>query len=245
MFGSSGNSFQRNYPVIFNLIALNVVIWIAQITLKQFDLTGIGSLHYFKTENFKPFQIVTSFFMHSPSGPHHLLFNMISLYFFGTMLERAWGSKRFFIFYMACGVGASVLTQVTIPFSVDQIWNQVASTIPDITDELKNSIEYKTQMNAYKAELLNDYSMLGASGAIMGVLAAAAYLFPNTPVLLMFIPIPIKLKWLTLLYVAYDLFGGFKKIEGDNVAHFAHLGGALVGFLLVFFWNKTNKKTFY
>jgi membrane associated rhomboid family serine protease len=163
----------------------------------------------------------------------HIFFNMFGLYLFGEKLEKAWGSKRFLIFYLVCGVGASVLTQFTIPFNASQFAKsaemaQYRDIVPQIIEEYKEN-----------------YSALGASGALMGVLAAFAYLFPNTERFIMLIPMPIKSKYIIAIYVLLDLFGGVYPSRGDNVGHFAHLAGALVGFLLVLYWNKTNKKTFY
>ncbi len=232
---SSGNRYQKENPIVFNLIIINVLVWLAQTIITKINLTDLGSLYYYKAENFKPFQFVTSIFMHQPGNPGHLFFNMFSLYFVGTMLERYWGSKRFFIFYLVCGIGAGILTQFTIPYSVEAMANAAFDSEPT----------RGYTIDAIKESYLEQYRALGASGAIMGLLAGAAYLFPNTPVLIMFIPIPIKLKYVVILYVLYDLYGGVGNFVGDNVGHFAHLGGALIGFLLVLYWNKTNKKTFY
>ncbi len=231
-FNSSGNSFQRNSPVVFWLIVANVAVFLAQKFLENFNVTNLISLHYFTSPEFKPYQIITSFFAHSPYMFTHILFNMFCLYTFGTALERVWGSKRFFSFYMICGVGASIIVLLMVPFSASQY---VKSLVSNADGNMLDIIqEYKMQ-----------YSALGASGAIMGVEAAFAYLFPNTELMLMFIPVPIKAKYVIPGFILLDLFGGFGYRTGDNVGHFAHLGGALVGFLLVLYWNKTNKKTFY
>jgi membrane associated rhomboid family serine protease len=234
-FYSSGNHYQKENPVVYNLIIFNIIVWLAQIVITKVNLTELGALHYFKSELFKPFQFVTSMFMHDARSPGHLFFNMFSLYFVGTILERYWGSKRFLLFYLICGVGANILTQFTIPYSAIGMANELA-TVPE---NKGFSLETLRQYS------INIYSSLGASGAIMGLLAGAAYLFPNTPVMIMFIPIPIKLKYLVILYAIYDIVGGLGNFAGDNVGHFAHLGGAILGLLLVYYWNKTNKKTFY
>jgi membrane associated rhomboid family serine protease len=141
--------------------------------------------------------------MFAHGGFFHLLFNMFVLWMFGTMLERIWGPKRFFIFYFACGLAAG-----------------------------------------FAHLLLQNAPAVGASGAIMGLLAAFAYLFPNTQLIMFPIPVPIKAKYAIALLAAYDIFGGVSS-SGDNIAHFAHLGGLVMGFILVLTWNKTNKKTFY
>jgi membrane associated rhomboid family serine protease len=234
-FYSSGNRFQKEHPVVFNLIIFNVIVWLAQSIITHVNLTQLGAMHYYKSAEFKPFQVVTSMFMHQQQNPAHLFLNMVGLYFFGAMLERVWGSKRFFSFYLICGIGANILSQFTIPYSAVGMANELAQ----VRGNEGFSLEY---LKEYSIET---YSSLGASGALMGVLAAAAYLFPNTQAMIMFIPVPIKLKFLVLAFVLYDLFGGLGNIPGDNVGHFAHLGGALIGFLMVLYWNKTNKKTFY
>jgi membrane associated rhomboid family serine protease len=228
----SGNNIQRASPIVFNLIIINALVYLAQLFLKQFDVTELGALHYYQSPLFKPVQFVTSMFMHSPSSFGHIIFNMFTLYIFGSMLERFWGSKRFLFFYLICGLGASVAEQFMVPFSAEKFAEAIVSMEGGDTAQL--AAMYKEQ-----------YSSLGASGAIMGLMAAFAYLFPNTEMMILFVPFPIKAKYIVPIYVLIDLFGGLNRTVGDNVAHFAHLGGALVGFLLVLYWNKTNRNTFY
>ncbi|MEO7044332.1 MAG: rhomboid family intramembrane serine protease, partial [Ferruginibacter sp.] len=149
-----------------------------------------------------------------------------------TFLERFWGSKRFLIFYLACGIGASIILFLTIPFSAEQFAKS--------SEALQYGGYSKDLVESFKQQ----YSALGASGAIMGLEAAFVYLFPNTQLYIMFIPIPIKAKYVIPLFMLIDVFGGFYHIAGDNIGHFAHLGGALIGFLLVIIWNR-NRKKFY
>jgi membrane associated rhomboid family serine protease len=234
MFNKSGNAFQKDTPVIKNLIIFTGIVWLAQVIIKQANITEMGALHYYQSEAFRPYQLVTAMFLHSPQGPMHIFFNMFTLYFFGTILERVWGSKKFLFFYLFCGIGAAFTEQLAIPFLAEKFAN---GYVP--ADGIR--ILHSEIVEAYKQQ----YSSLGASGAIMGVLAAFAFLFPNTPLMFIFIPVPIKAKYLVGIYVLLDLFGGFSGFQGDNTAHFAHLGGALFGFILVLYWNKTNKKTFY
>lgn len=232
-FNSAGNSFQRQSPVVFYLIVINVLVFLAQLMVKSFNITEWGSLHYYTSPEFYPHQLITNFFLHAPGMLAHIFFNMFCLYTFGAILERVWGSKRFFTFYMICGIGAAVIMMLFIPFTAQQ-FARSAEAIPygGNTPEV---------IEAYK----NQYSALGASGAIMGLEAAFVYLFPNTELYVMFIPIPIKAKYIIPFLILLDLFGGFYHVEGDDVGHFAHLGGALIGFLLVLFWNKTKKDSFY
>lgn len=190
--------------IVKNLLIANVLIFLAQM---YFERMG-NPLEYYGAlmpvgGGFKPWQLITYMFMHG--GWAHIFFNMFTLYMFGPQLEEVWGSKRFFNFYMICGVMAGV---------------------------------------AQLALGGNGYAV-GASGAIMGVMAAFAYLFPNVSVYMMFIPIPVKVKYVIPALMALDIFGAFNPSAGDNVAHWAHLGGALCGLLLVIFWNKNNRKTFY
>jgi membrane associated rhomboid family serine protease len=226
---------QRTTPIILNLIIINVLAFAAQQMIPQFDITEWGSLHAIGSPLFKPHQLITHMFLHGNFG--HIFFNMFGLYMFGSILENYIGSKRFLIFYLICGLGAAVLTWLTIPYSADVFSKSAAgvqAAIENHTDRLQIAQAYKAQ-----------YSMIGASGAIMGVMSAFAYLFPNTEMFIMFIPIPVKAKYVIPFFILYDLFGGLHQFAGDNIGHFAHLGGALVGFLLIYFGNKSNRKTFY
>jgi membrane associated rhomboid family serine protease len=201
-----GNSMQRTTPVVLNLIIINALVYVAQLILdKSIGLTNILALYSYNSEYFRPYQLVTHMFAHSPSMFFHILFNMYALWMFGSVLERVWGPKRFLIFYMVCGLAAGVAQMM----------------------------------------LVKDGAAVGASGAIMGLLAAFAYLFPNTKFFILPFPFPIKAKYMVAILAAIDLFGGFHPGNADNVAHFAHLGGMVMGFILVLIWNKTNTKTFY
>jgi membrane associated rhomboid family serine protease len=228
-------SILSDAPAVKNLIILNIIVFAAQMIIKDINLTELGSMHYFKSEYFKPFQIVTSMFMHSNISITHIIFNMFGLYVFGSILERVWGSKKFLFFYLVCGIGANLFQQVILPFEAQGFIKYV----------LRTTEAASVDIDLLKQSFLTQYSSLGASGAITGLMVAFAYLFPNTELMMMFIPVPIKAKILVPILIAIDLFGGIYKLPGDNIAHFAHLGGALIGFLLVFYWNKTNKKTFY
>ncbi len=227
------NSLQRDSPIVFNLLIINVLVYLAQRIITPFNITEWGALHYYNSSLFYPHQFITNMFLHDPNGLGHILFNMFTLWMFGTVLERHLGSKRFLLFYLICGIGAGIVIQLTVPFSADQFSKSV--------EGMANGMPTQDLIAAYKEQ----YSVIGASGAIMGVMAAYAYLFPNTEMFIMFIPIPIKAKIVIPFFILIDLFMGVRQIAGDNVGHFAHLGGALVGFLLIYFWNKTNRKTFY
>jgi membrane associated rhomboid family serine protease len=228
-YNQYGNSFERITPVVLNLIIANVVVFIAQVLFGGIDskITDLFALHHYKSDDFMLHQIITHMFMHGSFM--HLLFNMFGLWMFGTMIERIWGPKRFLLFYLACGIGAALAQMGSYAFSYYDIDNARLT--------LDQIIQYQ---NALRAN-----ATVGASGAIMGILAAYGYLFPNTEMMIFPIPLPVKAKWAVLGIIAIDLFSGIAGRAGDNVAHFAHLGGAVTGFLIVFFQNKMNKKTFY
>lgn len=230
-FNNYGNRFQQTTPIVLNLIIINVLVYLAQTLtggLQGSDTaTDLFALHHYKSTYFQPYQVVTHMFMHG--GFFHLLFNMFALWMFGTMVERVWGAKKFLIFYFICGLGAAFFQMGSYAFD----WWAVDHAI--LTDDVM--VQYQQR--------LREQATVGASGAIMGVLAAFGYLFPNTEMIIFPIPIPIKAKWAIMGMIALDVFGGVVKVQGDNIAHFAHIGGALIGFLLVLYWNKTIKKTFY
>ncbi|HSZ87475.1 MAG TPA: rhomboid family intramembrane serine protease [Puia sp.] len=202
-------------PVIKNLLIINGLVWLAQIVFAKqgYPLEIYGGLWGLETGNFKVWQLVSYMFMHEAVDAAgqivfaHILFNMFALWMFGNILENVWGSKRFFTFYMICGIGAGIVQLI----------------------------------------FQKDFVAIGASGAIMGVMAAFVYLFPNTSLYIMFIPIPIKAKYVIPGFMLLDLFGSIAPRQGDNVAHWAHLGGAIVGLILVIIWNrsKSNRNNFY
>jgi membrane associated rhomboid family serine protease len=229
---NEGNRIQYTTPIVLNLIIINAIVFLLQNVVTAVDIEKLCSLYYYTSPLFRPYQIVTYMFVHANFT--HILFNMYGLWLFGTILERFWGPKKFLIIYLACGIGAAFFQQLLTPFD--------AMRAAKHTPAFLNGEYSLEQIATYYKESIPS---LGASGAIMGLYAAFGYLFPNTEFYIFFIPIPIKAKYLIPLFVLYDLFSGVYYIAGDNVAHFAHLGGALVGFLIVFIMNKTNRKTFY
>ncbi|MEO6489667.1 MAG: rhomboid family intramembrane serine protease [Ferruginibacter sp.] len=226
-----GNSFQNTTPIVLNLVIINVLAYFAQVAFGGMEpinnVNDLFALHHYRSEVFRPYQLVTHMFMHGSF--FHLLFNMIALWMFGSMTERIWGPKRFLIFYLVCGLGAGLAQMGSYAFEFWEIDH--ANIGPDLLEQ------YQT--------ILRQNATVGASGAIMGILAAFGYLFPNTQLFIMPFPFPVKAKWAVLGFIALDVFGGVYRVQGDNIAHFAHVGGALIGFLIVFYWNKTNKQTFF
>ena len=245
-------------PVVKNLLILNVLMFIVSYIGKMqgIPMTYLLGGYVFNSPFFEPYQIVSHFFMHADL--FHIFFNMFALVIFGSALERVWGPKRFFIFYVATAVGAFVLHQLIGFFEVRNIEEQLyAAGYADLF-ELKENImalrngTINTFMPAVPGTnaLIEEYiasisvPVVGASGAVYGVLVGFAYLFPNTQLMLLFPPIPIKAKWLVLIMVGIAVFNSIQRNPGDNIAHLAHLGGALVGFILVLIWQR-NKKKFY
>lgn len=221
-------------PVIKNLLIINALVFLAQLTFqnsKTVDLDNLFALHDVRSEFFKPHQLVTHLFMHG--GFEHILFNMFALWMFGQMLENRWGAKRFLIFYLITGLGAALLHLAVLYFELTPIWEIFRSMPPEQQADYLRSPLFKPNIPT-----------MGASGAVFGCLAAFGYLFPNTMIYVYFL-IPLKAKWFVLIYAGIELWLGIRNSAGDNVAHFAHLGGAVTGIILVLFWNKTDRRRFY
>ncbi len=223
-------------PVVKNIILINVFVFVACFIYP--DLTDLLAMHYPTNPDFKPWQIVTHMFTHG--GIFHILFNMYALYSFGGVLEsdHVLGSKRFAFLYLFSGLGA-------IAFYIAVNAGMAYYYIGDVF--FTNETHLPTQLSESAIKSLSQIyyaSLVGASGAVYGLLAAFGYLFPNAPLMFMFIPVPIKAKYMIpLVIIGFDIM--FAQTGIGNIAHTAHIGGALFGFLLVLYWNKTNKQTFY
>ncbi len=233
-------------PVVKNLLILNILFFIAQLAIPEY--MGMLKLHHFSSELFKPWQLATHFFMHSERDFTHILFNMLFLVWFGSHLERVWGPKKFLILYMASAMGAALLHLGVGYYEIYSIKSALSST--DLSEFMSSYEEVWSSGNlAYKNDALNQLNvllhipMVGASGAVFGILAAFAYLFPNTEIHLYFL-FPVKAKWLIGVYALREIYLAFADLPGDNVAHFAHLGGAIVGLALVLIWRQ-NRNSFY
>ncbi len=247
-------------PVTKNLLLLNAVMFILTLFFESqgTDLVSLLGAHYFDTPLFKPYQLVSHFFMHG--NFFHIFMNMYILVMFGSFLERLWGPKRYFVFYTAAALGSILLYNgmgfIQIMELKHVIHNSNAiATVNGILGETGNitgqnvlDIANRYGMTQTQYDALAEYSlksmvpMVGASGAIFGLLAAFAILFPNTELMLIFPPIPIKAKWLIGGYFVFEVYSSFQNSAGDNVAHLAHVGGAIVGAILVLIWRKTGKK---
>jgi membrane associated rhomboid family serine protease len=226
--------FQILPTIVKNLLIVNVLIFLAQQTFGaggNTRLEDLFALHTWQSSLFKPWQFVTHMFMHGSWG--HIIGNMFVLWMFGSVLENLWGPKRFLTFYIVCGLGAA-LAHMTVLYFENQELIKAFNSLSPVEKQMYYG-NFMRQLNA---------ATLGASGAVFGCLAAFGYLFPNRYIYLNFL-FPIKAKWFVMIYAGMELFLGIKSSAGDNVAHFAHLGGALVGFILVYYWNKTNRHNFY
>ncbi len=251
-------------PIVRNLLIINIGLAIIQGFL-NIDLISIGGLRYINAETFYPFQFFTYMFIHAP-GFWHIFGNMLALFIFGPWLERVWGSQRFLLFYLVCGIGAGVLWAAVDYFEIRAIEKDTQAYYQDPNPERFNQFvvdhwQYNQQVEnlveryaenpqnpALKAETVSlvrqlyyrkaNMPMVGASGAVFGILMAFGLLFPNVMLMLIIPPIPIKAKYFVLLYGLYELYATIQQSPGDNVAHFAHLGGMFFAFILVRYWAK-------
>ncbi len=264
--------------VVKNLLIINVLFFIATYVFESklgIELTDKLGLHYFGSDKFRPYQLITYMFMHGSLA--HIFFNMFALYMFGSSIENYWGPKRFLIYYLVTGLGAAVIHYVVVYFNdlkpiTDLINDYVASpsgeklqsfltstkftlASPELqelytgfsknynlnihtnpTEAISSSITF---MQEYKEAYLNLPVVVGASGAVFGLLLAFGMMFPNN-VIYIYFAIPIKAKYFVMLYGAIEVFSGISNSGNDNVAHFAHLGGMLFGFILIMYWRKSK-----
>lgn len=241
-------------PVTKNLLIINVILYLLSHVMlsKGIDLTSYLGAHYFNSPLFQPYQVVTHMFMHSLYDFTHILFNMLLLVMFGSHLERLWGPKRFFIFYFASGLGAFVLYN-TLGFwelmELKTTLTRMGYSIDTLNSKTINLYFSDTEVSTMPQELrryieLSYSNMVGASGALFGVLAGFAVLFPNTQLMLLFPPIPIKAKFLVGAYLLFEIYNSVTMVN-DQVAHLAHVGGAIVGIILVLYWRKQDRQNFW
>ena len=213
-------------PVTKNLLYINVLMFLAALVAEKYgiDLNQYLGLHLFIADDFKAFQVVTYMFMHG--GFMHLFFNMYALFMFGRVLESVWGSARFLTFYLVTGIGAGLVQEV------------VQFIYYDMQLSMYQGVSLGAGVVVPMAQYLNMWITVGASGAIYGILLAFAMTFPNERLFIMPFPVPIKAKYFVLIFGAIELLSGLGNHAGDNVAHFAHLGGMLFGLILILYWRK-------
>lgn len=239
--------FMSSIPVVTrNLLIINVLAYFATVMLKDIvNLNNYLSLHYITSSLFMPHQIITYMFMHG--GISHLFFNMFAVFMFGRVLETVWGPKKFFVYYIITGIGAAALQMIVTYFRLQSL----EATLPDevistVYNEgaaiIVQGLNYSDPLYGDLNGLLNG-AMLGASGAVFGILVAFGMLFPNAELMLLFPPIPIKAKWFVIGYGVIELSLGVVDRVGDNVAHFAHLGGLITGLIILLYWRKKGFTT--
>ena len=235
----------RSLPdIVKQLIIINVLFFLGSMSLGNaaYDLLA---LHYPQNPKFAPWQVLTHMFMHG--SINHILFNMFGLWMFGGTLAQMWGSNKFLFFYLSTGLGAAALQLGINYFQISTIGGllvEAGYSATALTETLQSGQYNTTWSNvisqAELTQLLTSFnmSMVGASGALYGILVAFAFLFPNTELMIIFLPIPIKAKYFVPILLASDLFFGFSSYSLGPIAHFAHLGGAVTGYIMMWYWKK-------
>lgn len=238
--------FRNIPPVVKNLLIINVLFFLATVLLERqgINITSYLGLHYIESNQFYPHQLITYMFMHG--SVMHIFFNMFAVWMFGRVLEQVWGPKRFLIYYMATGIGAGIIQLIVayvrlIPLR-DLVSQEEMELIISQGYDIIQSRKYFSDPISQQVNILFNIGTVGASGAVFGILLAFGMLFPNTELMLLFPPIPIKAKWFVIFYGIFELYAGFANNPNDNVAHFAHLGGMLFGFILIKYWNADRNK---
>lgn len=226
-------------PVTRNLLIINILIWLVEL-IPGFQSVMLRrlALHFWGGADFNPAQLVTYCFLHDPGSIIHIGFNMFTLWMFGRLMEQVWGSKRFFIFYFVCAIGAALVQELVWQFTwMHDLASANNMSVAQLNAVLQQQsaidpVEVKNLLEATK----NNLVCLGASGAIFGILLGFAFVFPNMPLYLFFIPIPIKAKYMVIGYAVLEFFLGVS--GGGTVAHFAHLGGMLFALPMLLYWMK-------
>jgi len=242
---NGGGGFMSSIPpVTRNIIIINILIWLVEALVPGFGNTlfRILGLHYVESDQFNPAQLITYMFLHSPNIAH-VLFNMFTLWMFGCMMERVWGARRFLTFYFVCGVGAALVQEAVWALTWEHDYVAGIARLNGMTyDSMKEVVDHAIAIGdgsflsaiaQFKSQLLT----VGASGAIFGILLGFACTFPNLPLYIFFIPIPVKAKYMVIGYGVIEFFLGVSR-SMDSVAHFAHLGGMLFGLILILYWKK-------
>ncbi|MCX7863146.1 MAG: rhomboid family intramembrane serine protease [Bacteroidales bacterium] len=267
----SPGGFRLMPPVVKNLLIINGLLFLATTTLYSkfgFDLSRILGLHYFESENFRWYQFITHMFMHG--NFMHIFSNMFALWMFGTAIENYWGSKRFLYYYFFTGFGAAALHLLISYLRFQDLYNAIAayknSPSPESFSYLISNYfpEYRLELNNFLLTWSNfrfdpsfvqetfkfvdqqyiqqiNIPTVGASGAVFGLLLAFGMMFPNSLIYIYFL-FPIKAKYFVILYGLFELYSGIMNQPGDNVAHFAHLGGMIFGLLLILYWRRTYRR---
>lgn len=233
------NSFFSRLPLVTkNLIIINFIIWLAELVFSKhfagLDIHRYAALHYFESSDFNPAQLITYMFLHG--NFMHLFFNMFALFMFGTTIESTLGSKRFLFYYISCGLGAAIIQEITWYFTWESTFVPLLANLNGCTfEEMRIAINQAIAMGQ-ELPFLNSLMTIGASGSVYGILLAFGMIFPNRAIYMMFIPIPIKAKYFVIFYGLVELWSGFS--ANDDIAHFAHLGGMLIGLFIILYWKR-------
>ncbi len=238
--------FRNIPPVTKNLLIINLLIWLIMELMPSFGVTldRTCGLFYFASPNFQPWQPISYMFLHG--GLEHVFFNMFAVWMFGSVIERVFGSARYLLFYMTVGVGAALVQEGVYAVWLTHLHSQIPGADMSISAIAREGNDLLLQGKNWMNPVLGNMNLIlntptvGASGAVYGVLLAFAMIFPNMPMYLFFIPVPIKAKWLVLGYGVMELFLGVTGLQ-SGVAHFAHLGGMLVGWALIVYWRKRGE----
>lgn len=244
------------HPVTKNLILLNVLVYIITLVgaFQNIPIANILSAHYFNSPLFQPYQVVTHMFVHDLSGLGHLGMNMVGIFIFGNRIEALIGGKKFFFLYVISGLGAIALFNTIGCYEISQLKDQLITEGYDMetmnyyfSSRQFDQIFYLDPTNKIT---LDDYGMMslstmaGASGALFGIMGACLILIPNTQLIIPFIPFPVLIKYLCGLYIVAEIYRSFQ-VTDDNIAHLAHVGGAIAGIIVIWYWRKFDKKNFY
>ena len=227
----------RSIPeTIKQLIIINVIFYFGSQFIGNLGY-DILALHYYENEKFLISQFITHMFMHG--SPSHILFNMFGLWMFGSPLEQMWGRQKFLFFYISCGLGAALLQMLVYYSQIQNLYqvielNNLSLSDPQLILNFMSERDYSNAITAFNSV------MVGASGAIYGVLVAFAFSFPNSKLMLLFLPFPIKAKYFVPLLILIDLFFGISSFSVGPIAHFAHIGGAIIGLIMVLYWRKNQ-----
>jgi len=232
--------------LVKHLVIINVIFFFSTFIFGNIIYDWLA-LHYFENEKFEYWQLLSHMFMHG--NINHILFNMFGLWMFGSPLEKMWGKNKFLFFYISAGLGAAALQMIMYYVQFSSISDQIIQLGygADSLNKLLNEGLYDPRILEVinESDLINliknyNSSMVGASGAIYGILVAFALIFPNSELFILFIPFPIKAKFLVPILILGDLFFGFSSYSVGPIAHFAHIGGALTGFLIMWYWKKNQ-----
>ena len=226
----------RNIPIVTrNLLIINVLVYLlaSVVELGGKSLTDWGALHFFMASDFHVYQFITYQFLHG--GFTHLFFNMFALWMFGCVIENVWGSKKFIFYYIFCGIGAGLCQEMVqyISFAADGLTSLDPAQVLNVNGQRLMTVD----------QIMNLSSTIGASGAVYGILLAFGMTFPNERIFIFPLPIPIKAKWFVAIYAIIEFVSAMSSV-GDGVAHMAHIGGMLFGFLLILYWRKRPNSYF-